>query len=137
LSGTVSAFRYGKGKLTNIQDIKAHPESFAGSIGSADIHVSPDGKFLYASNRGDENAITIFSIDKKSGLLKLKGYQPTLGKTPRNFVIDPTGAYLLVANQETNNIVIFKRNKISGLLESTGNEIELPRPVCLKMAALK
>lgn len=137
MAGTVSAYKYSGGKLTNIQDIKAHPEDFAGNIGSADIHVSPDGNFLYASNRGEENTITIFSIDKSTGKLKLEGYQPTLGKTPRNFIIDPTGNYLLVANQDSNNIVIFKRNKTTGLLEETGDQIQLPKPVCLKMAEMK
>lgn len=137
MAGTVSAFKYDNGNLTNIQNIKAHPEDFSGTLGSADIHVSPDGNFLYASNRGDENTITIFSIDKSSGKLTLKGYESTAGKTPRNFVIDPTGNYLLVANQESNNIVIFKRNKTTGLLEKTGDEIEIPKPVCLKMEEMK
>ena len=137
MSGTVSAYKYTQGKLVHIQNIKAHPENFEGNIGSADIHVSPDGNFLYASNRCDENTITIFSIDKNSGKLKLKGYQSTKGKTPRSFIIDPTGNYLLVANQESDNIIIFKRNKMTGLLEETGQEIHLPKPVCLKMAEIK
>ncbi|MDQ6890272.1 MAG: lactonase family protein, partial [Bacteroidota bacterium] len=55
------------------------------------------------------------------------------GKTPRNFIIDPTGNYLLVANQESNNIVIFKRDKTTGLLKATGKEISVPKPVCLQM----
>lgn len=133
LTGTVTAFTYNNGKLTYLQRLAAHPQDFRGTIGSADIHVSPDGKFLYASNRGDENTITIFSVNGRTGKLTVKGYQPTLGKTPRNFMIDKTGNYLLVANQETNNIVIFKRDKGSGLLQATGNGIEVPKPVCLKM----
>ncbi|MBA2563430.1 MAG: beta-propeller fold lactonase family protein, partial [Chitinophagaceae bacterium] len=68
--------------------------------------------------------------------LALKGYQPTLGKAPRNFIIDPTGNYLLVANQNTDNIIIFKRNKLSGLLKNTGKQINIPKPVCLKMIKL-
>lgn len=134
MSGTVVAYNYNNGRLSFIQRLATHPEDYAGAIGSADIHVSPDGKFLYASNRGDENNIAIFSINQKTGKLKAKGYQPTLGKTPRNFMIDPTGNYLLVANQETNNIVIFKRNKQTGLLQPTGTQIEIPKPVCLKMS---
>ncbi len=133
LSGTVSAYQYSNGRLTNIQDIITHPQDFKGTIGSADIHLSPDGKFLYASNRGDENTITIFSVNPSTGKLALVGYQPTMGKTPRNFMIDPTGNYLLVANQNSNNIVIFKRNKTTGTLEATGKQIEVPAPVCLKM----
>jgi 6-phosphogluconolactonase len=134
LSGTVVAYKYKDGKLSLVQRIATHPEDYKGTIGSADIHVSPDGKFLYASNRGDENNIAIFAIDQKNGKLQSKGYQSALGKTPRNFMIDPTGNFLLVANQETNNIVIFRRNKETGLLQPTGKQIELPKPVCLKMS---
>ncbi|MEO6637876.1 MAG: lactonase family protein [Ginsengibacter sp.] len=136
LSGTVSAYKYHDGKLTKFQNVKAHPAEFNGNIGSADIHISPDGKFLYNSNRGDENTITIFSIDNM-GKLTLKGYQPVMGNTPRNFIIDPTGGYLLVANQESDNIVIFKRNKTTGMLKATGEEIKVPKPVCLQMAIMK
>lgn len=133
LSGTVGAYKYTNGKLTLFQHLPTHPEGFKGDIGSADIHVSPDGKFLYASNRGDENTITIFSINAATGKLKLVGYEPTKGKTPRNFIIDPTGNYLLVAHQNSDNIVIFKRNKQTGLLTPTGEEILVSMPVCLKM----
>ncbi len=133
LSGKVAAFRYSKGKLTAIQQISTHPKDYKGAIGSADIHVSPDGKFLYASNRGDANSIAIFAINPNNGRLQLRGIQSTMGEAPRNFTIDPTGKFLLIANQNTNNIVIFKRNKQTGLLTATGEQIELPKPVCLQM----
>ncbi len=137
LAGTVSVYKYGNGQLEKIQSVETHPSGFKGVIGSADIHVSPDGKFLYASNRGDENTITIFSIDRETDKLTLKGFQPVLGKTPRNFIIDPTGNYLLAANQESDNIVIFKRDKKTGLLKETGTEIHVPKPVCLQMMKMK
>lgn len=133
MGGTVVAYKYKDGSLDFIQSIATHPDDFKGDIGSADIHISNDGKFLYASNRGDENTITIFSIDPESGKLTLKGYQSTKGKTPRNFIIDPSDNYLLVANQQTNNIVIFKRDRQSGLLKETGDEIKVPTPVCIQM----
>lgn len=133
MGGDVVVYRYANGKLMRRQEIAAHPAGFKGNIGSADIHFSPDGKFLYTSNRGDENTITIFSVNAATGKLTLNGYQLTLGKTPRNFIIDPTGNYLLVANQNTNNIVVMKINKLTGLLTPTGEEIQLPIPVCLKM----
>ncbi len=132
LAGMVSAYKYYNGKLIFIQRIATHPSDFKGNPGSADIHVSPDGKFLYASNRGDENNISIFKIDPNTGKLQARGYQSVQGKTPRNFVIDPTGNFLLVANQSTNNVVIFKRNKVTGGLTPTGNELQIPMPVCLK-----
>jgi 6-phosphogluconolactonase len=133
LTGTVAAYQYSNGKLIFVQRIATHPVDYNGAFGSADIHVSPDGKFLYASNRGDENNIAIFSVNPSTGKLKLAGYQSTMGKTPRNFMIDPTGKFLLAANQNSDNIVVFKRNKTTGLLTPTGTEISVPKPVCLKM----
>ncbi len=133
MGGTVVAYTYSNGKLVKQQEIAAHPDSIKAGFGSADIHISPDGKFLYASNRGAENTLAIFSINSSNGKLTSVGYQSTMGKTPRNFCIDPTGNYLLAANQQTGNIVIFKRNKKTGLLTPTGDEILIPEPVCLKM----
>jgi 6-phosphogluconolactonase len=137
LSGTVSSYNHKNGKLNFIQRISAHADTATGEFGSADIHISPDGKFLYASNRGKENNIAIFKIDKLTGQLTTIGYQSTIGIRPRNFCIDPSGNYLLAANQQTGNIVIFKRNKTTGLLQPTGEEINIPEPVCLKMIKMK
>jgi len=132
ISGTVSAFKYNNGNLQFMQRLITHPKNYKGEIGSADIHLSPDGKFLYASNRGGENSITIFSVNPVTGKLVLKGYQSTMGKTPRNFMVDPTGNFLLAANQDSDNIIVFKRNKQTGVLHKT-DEIKVPKPVCLKM----
>lgn len=131
LSGNVAVYQYEKGKLTPIQTISAVPSGFTGYIGSADIHVSPDGHFLYCSNRGESNTIAIFSIDKK-GRLTLAGHHSAMGKAPRNFNFDPSGNFLLVANQDTDNIVIFKRDTKTGLLTETGKQIEVGKPVCVK-----
>lgn len=136
MGGTVTAYSYNNGKLKEIEELPAHPVGFKGVIGSAEVFTSPDGKFLYASNRGDENTITIFSINPSTGKLKLIGYQTVFGKAPRNFIIDPTGNYLLVANQDSDNIVIFKRDKKTGLLKETKEQIKLPKPVCLQMISL-
>lgn len=133
LTGTVKTFSYNKGLLYPIQTIATHPASYKGQPGSADIHVSPDGKFLYASNRGEENNLAIFSIDAFTGILTNKGYQAITGAQPRNFIIDPGGKYLLVANQKTNNIVVYKRDLLTGLLQPTLQQIEVPSPVCLQM----
>lgn len=132
MGGTVSVLSYdGKGKFTVVQNISSHPAGFKGFINSADIHVSPDGKFVYASNRGESNTIAIFSVNKQ-GRLKPVGYQPTLGIKPRNFNFDPTGNYLLVANQDSDNIVIFKVDKKTGLLTALPQQISVPNPVCVK-----
>lgn len=133
LTGGVSAYQYNKknGDLSLIQNISTLQPDFMGYPGSADIHVSPDGKFLYASNRGESNSIAIFSIDKWGGLTAV-GHQTVLGKTPRNFNFDPTGNWLLVANQDSDAIVIFKINKETGLLQNSNNSIKLSKPVCIK-----
>ena len=133
LSGMVIVYNYNKGELSEIQELPTYPEGFKGAVDGAEICLAPDGKFLYTSQRADENLISIFSIDKHSGKLKIKEQQPAFGKGPRNFMIDPTGNYLLVAHQNSDNIVIFKRDKKSGLLTNTGDEIKVPKPVCLVM----
>lgn len=133
MGGMVSVYTYKNGTTKFVQRIATHPADFKGQPGSADIHVSPDGKFLYASNRGDENNLTIFSINTNTGKLTNEGYQSTIGSGPRNFMIDPTGKFLLVANQKTNNIVVFKRDLATGKLQQTLQHIEIPSPVCLKM----
>lgn len=133
LGGNVAAFSFDEeGKMKLLQTISAVPENFKGSAGSADIHVSPDGKYLYSSNRGESNTIAIFSIDPATGILTSIGHQSTLGIMPRNFNFDPTGNFLLVANQESDNIVIFKIDHKTGLLTDTGKRIEIPSPVCIK-----
>lgn len=133
MGGAVDFFRWTNGKLIATQRISSLPEDFKGDIGSADIHVAPKGKFLYASNRGDANSIAIFSINTATGELTIKGFEPTQGQTPRNFMIDPTGRWLLVANQRSDNIVIFSIDQTTGLLKATGQQLSVPAPVCLKM----
>ncbi|HUZ61868.1 MAG TPA: lactonase family protein [Hanamia sp.] len=137
LSGTVTTYQYHNGKFTQIQDLLTFPAGFTGEKSGAEIKISPDGKFLYTSDRGDLNIITIFSIDPVSGKLTLKGTQSTFGSHPRYFMIDPTGNYLLAANQDSASIFIFKINKKTGLLTKTGKEIHIPRPVCLQMIPKK
>lgn len=130
LSGTVAAYSYQNGKLDSIQKIFSYAKT-QDFYASADIHISPDGLFLYASNREPENTISIFSINQTNGKLKLVGHQSTGGKHPRNFTLDLTGNYLLVANAGTSNIVVFKRNVKTGLLTQTNNQIQVPSPSCL------
>ena len=137
LSGSVVTYKYKNGKLKLKQRISTMPAGDTSFAGSADIHVSPDGKFLYASNRAEANSIAIFSINQKNGKLSLIGHQSTLGKTPRNFNFDPTGNFLLVANQNSDKIVVFKIDKDTGLLTDTGNSIDVGKPVCLKWISMQ
>lgn len=131
LEGLVVAYDYRNGTLKEKQIVPMVSSDFEGRIGAADIHVSPDGKFLYASNRGDANDIVIYAISA-DGLLRQVGRQREGIDTPRNFAIDPTGTFLLVGNQGANNISIFRRNKQTGSLEDTGKRISVDKPVCLK-----
>ncbi len=136
LIADVAVFGYKDGKLEEKQTVSMVEPGFTGKVSAADIHTSPDGKFLYVSNRGDANQIAIFSIDK-DGRLKVAGHQSVLGKTPRNFAIDPSGNFLLVANQNSNDIVIFKRDPKTGLLTDTGKKILVDKPVCLKFTEVE
>jgi len=133
MSGTIDAFHYDQhtGKLSHFQRIRSTTKNFTGDPGSADIHIRPDGKFLYASNRGTSNTLAVFAIGK-DGSLTNKQYISVNGKHPRNFVIDPTGHFLLVANRDTDNIVVFAIDPVTGLLKATGREMRVPNPVCLK-----
>lgn len=134
MAGFVAVYDYKDGVLEPAGRVPTHDTAFDGNIGSADIHVSEDGRFLYASNRGDQNSISIFRLDE-NGHPVLVAEQPVLGKTPRNFMITPGGNFLLAANQNSDEVVIFQRNKTTGLLTDTGNRIKVPRPVCLKMVS--
>jgi 6-phosphogluconolactonase len=130
LDGSLVTFKYKNGQLIKVFETSILPKGYKGKIQSADIHISPDGKFLYATNRGEMGEITTFKL-LKSGKLEWVEQISTLGKGPRNFVIDPTGNFLLVANQYSNTIVVFKRDKTTGKLTDTGKKIELCSPVCL------
>ncbi|MEJ2585049.1 MAG: lactonase family protein [Robiginitalea sp.] len=134
LSSSVSVLKENpeSGVFERVETITTLPGAFTGENTCADIHVSPDGKFLYASNRG-HNSIALFSIDSETGRLRVVGYEPTRGETPRNFSLSPDGSFLLVANQATNNIVSFRRNAETGLLTYI-DEIEAPTPVCILFA---
>ncbi|KAG1143642.1 hypothetical protein G6F37_006016 [Rhizopus arrhizus] len=123
-------FDFEQGKFIEIQRIHALPKDFKENNLGAEIDISANGKFLYASMRGYD-AITIFEINEWTGKLTLVGYQPTGGKCPRHFTIDPTGQYLLVANQDSDNIVVFKMNTTTGLLEQVSS-IEHPQPTCVQ-----
>ncbi|WP_316785581.1 lactonase family protein [Pedobacter frigiditerrae] len=129
-TGTITTFSYAKGDLHKLQEINTVAKDFDGKIDGADIHVTPDGKFLYETNRGDSNSISLFAI-ATDGTLTFIETVSTLGKGPRNFSIDPSGDFLLVAHQYTNDVVIFKRDKTTGKLIDSGIRISVGTPVCL------
>jgi len=130
LDGAIVAYSFENGKLGKLQETTVVAEGFTGVTGAADIHFSNDGKFLYATDRGDANTITTFRVHS-NGLVNKVQQISTGGIAPRNFAIDPKDNFLLVANQKSNAIMIFKRDKTTGMLEDTGNRIEVCAPVCL------
>jgi len=135
LDSTVTVFANDEKKnFPSLQRISALTEGFSGKNDAAEIAVHPNGRFLYTSNRGDDS-IAIFSIHPKTGKLSYIDRVSTQGKAPRHFEIDPTGKFLFVANQESNNIVAFRINPKSGKLTPTGQQFQVPAPVCLKFIA--
>ncbi len=136
LDSTIVAYRYDaeKGAMTEFQTVSTLPNAFDGRNHTADIHVHPTGRFLYGSNRGDDS-IVVFAVDDETGELAFVSRVPAGGECPRGFALDPSGRYALVANQDTSNIVVFSIDADSGELTPTGEEIEVPTPVCVKMLA--
>ncbi|MDH5399889.1 MAG: lactonase family protein, partial [Cyclobacteriaceae bacterium] len=132
ISATIQVYKIKpkKGQLRPLQKANALPPDFDGGKSGADIHVHPNGRFLYSSNRG-HNSIAIFSIDQQKGTLTALNHQPSGGDWPRNFTISPDGQYLLVANRRTDNIVVFSIDPETGLLSPTGHEVKVPGVVSL------
>lgn len=128
LISSVTVFENSGGALTEIQTIPALPEGFSGTSYCADIHISQDGKWVYASNRG-HNSVVVFKRfnDGKLEIVKHVGVE---GNWPRNFTLDPTGNYMLVANQRSNNITVFRME--NGIPVFTGKSLPLPAPVCIE-----
>ena len=135
LAATVTTFRYDNGRLTLLQVSPLTEHGFKGQVGAAAIHLSPDGRFLYATNRGDANEIVIFAVDPANGHLKLVGRQPSLGKSPREFAIDPTGNWLIVGNQNSDTVYVFRRDQQTGLLGANPKRIEIGSPVDFKLVS--
>ena len=135
LASTITVFSYdaASGEMTEKQSVSTLPEGFDDPSTTAEIATSSDGKFVYASNRGHDS-IAIFSVDPANGTLTLVEHEPTQGRTPRNFAIDPSGAYVFAGNQATHNIVQFRRDVESGKLTATGLVLDSPSPICMVFA---
>ena len=131
LDSTLSVYRYDgeRGALDPVQTVTTLPEGFSGENWCAHVVVSPDGRFVYGSNRGHDS-IAIWAIGE-GGRATLVGHESTRGKTPRGFALDPSGEWLLVANQDSDMIVTFRRERESGKLAATGSGTETPSPVAI------
>ncbi|WP_417355905.1 lactonase family protein [Flavobacterium sp.] len=131
LSGTISVYEYNNGNLKSIQEITTHNDTVTEGFESSDLHITPNGKFLYATNRGSENNIAIFSV-RENGTLKNIGYKSTLGKHPRTFAIDPSGRFIIITNVNSNSAVVFRINQITGQLAKT-SETSIEHVSCVKI----
>jgi len=132
LDGSLTVLSLKRGRLSVVQESTVVTKPGI-ETGAADIHLSPDGRFLYATNRGRANDITCFGV-QKDGRIIFKSQLPCGGSGPRNFAITPDGQYLLVANQYSDNIVVFKRDTKTGALSETGMQIRVGAPVCITFA---
>lgn len=130
LNSTITAFHKKGESWHEIQTLSSVPEGFEEKNYCADIHVAEDGRYLYGSNRG-HNSIAVYTIDNESKRLEWITAVPVQGDWPRNFTLSPGGRFLLAANQKSGNISVFKINADTGIPEFTGNQINLPSPVCL------
>jgi len=118
-----------RGALTEFETVSTLPADFHGSSACAEMLMHPNGKFLYASNRGHDS-LAVFSADPESGRLTLVQHVPTQGKTPRNFAFDPTGRWLLVTNHDSDNAVVFRVDPGTGRLTAAGSPVSVPSPFC-------
>jgi len=131
LNSTLTSFTLKGENWTKEQTISTLPTGFEGKSYCADIHLSADGRFLYGSNRG-HNSIVVFSVDDNSKKLKTVSFVPVEGNWPRNFGLTPDGKFMLVANERSDNITVFKLNPETGMPTFTGNQISLHKPVCIE-----
>src|SRR5437667_6979320 len=137
LDSTVATLRFDPERrtLSPVDTRSTLPAGWTGTNYPADIHVAPNGRRLYVSNRG-HNSIAVFSVAEStgSGALALEQVVSTEGDWPRNFSLDPSGRWLLVANQRSDSVVVFGRDQDNGRLTPTRQRLALPSPVCLRFA---
>ncbi|MBX7103311.1 MAG: lactonase family protein [Gemmataceae bacterium] len=132
LSSTLTCFRYDvrSGKLTPLGQVTTLPADFRGENHTAEVRVHPNGRWVYASNRGHDSIVQL-SVDPKSGAMTVVGHTPTGGKTPRNFNLDPSGRFLIAANQNSETVIAFRIDPETGRLSPTGSTVSVPSPVCV------
>ncbi|MDC3417958.1 lactonase family protein [Aquibacillus salsiterrae] len=126
----VLEFNEANGSFQQVQAIAAIPTDFDGVNDGSAIHISPDGKFVYAGNRG-HNSIAIFSVSEESNITFVD-WTLTEGNWPRDFAIDPSGEFLIAANQKSNTLVLFSRDKETGKLSLLQKDVYAPEAVCVK-----
>ena len=132
LDSTLTVFAYDgeTGEMRPVQTVSTLPDGFTGENSCAHVFVAPDGRFVYGSNRGHDS-IAIWRITGEGGEVELVGHEPTQGKNPRHFSLDPTGDWLLAANQNSDSVVTFRRDRDTGTLTAAGAATATPSPVAI------
>lgn len=136
LTATVVVFKFSNGALTPVQTISLIPAGVEGKAGAADIHLSADGKFLYGTNRGTYNDISALAVNQTNGKLTYLSRQSSFGKTPRNFAISPEGNFVIIANQNSDDVFILPRNVKTGQLSNFIQKTTIGAPVCIKFVKM-
>ena len=134
LNGSITGFDVdpGTGRLTQKQTVATLPEDFRELNTTAEIALSPDRRFLYGSNRGHDS-LACYRVDPMNGELTQLAIVSTEGQHPRNFTIDPSGNYLVVSNRDSDNVVVFRLDRETGIPTYTGNQISVSKPMCIRM----
>jgi 6-phosphogluconolactonase len=136
MGSTITLFDWDtrRGALSEVQTVSTLPKDFQGKSACSEIMVHPNGRFVYASNRG-RDSIAVFSVDAETGRLTPIQDVPSGGKTPRNFDLDPTAHWLLVTNHDSNNAMVFRIGPNTGKLTPVGQPVEVPYPFCPRFLA--
>ena len=133
MGSSVTTFKFdaNTAALQRLTTLSALPASYKGPNDAAEIAIDQENKFLYTTNRGHDS-LAVFAVNAQTGALKLVDHVPTGGQHPRNFTIDPSGNWMLIANMNSDNIVVFSRDKTTGIPKPTGLTVFTGAPVCLK-----
>ena len=135
LDCTMTAYRHdpATGALEAIHTLPTLPGDFTGASSCAEVQITPDGRFLYGSNRGHDS-LAVYALDPASGRMTSRGWVSTGGRIPRNFEVDPTGRFLCTAGQDSNNLVLFRIDQTTGMPVQYGTEAHAGTPICVRFA---
>ena len=138
LDSTIAALAFDapSGGLALLDTVSALPSGYAGESHCAGLQITPDGRYLYGSNRGHDSLV-VYAIDDATGRLSFVEHQPCLGRTPRDLTIDPSGRFVLVANQDSDAVAVFRIDPESGRLADSGQRAEIGTPMCVKFARFR
>ena len=136
MTGEVVMYEYSDDKLVQRQRVSLAAPGFSGKNGAGALHLSPDGRFLYVTNRGTDNQLVTFAVAASNGELTFVSRRSVEGLEPREFAIDPSGRYILIANQHSNHIVVMRRDPIRGDVGETVQVVPIDTPSDLKFEAV-